>query len=215
MKNRSMVFAALGSMILCVALLIIMLTGDRSPFNGSGGSAKERTAESQELEQDVRAILKLVVVQAAYEEYFREKDANVIPSLLGKLGFKKKALLRVRGNVTVGYRFDEDAIITDPSRRTITLRAPSDPEIIAIEHDVDYLDVEQGLFSKFKKDDLTAINLKGKQRIREKATHSDIFARARAERDEVVAVVGRFVASGGWTLVVDSTMAPVYPVAEK
>lgn len=215
MKNRSIVFAALGSLILCIALLILLLTGERSPFSQSPALVKERNVEVHELEQDVRAILKLVVVQAAYEEYFSEKDAKVIPNLLGKLGFGKKALLLVKGNVTVGYRFGGDAIITDPSLRTITLRAPSDPEIIAIEHDVDYLDVDQGLFSKFKKDDLTAINLKGKQRIQEKAARSDLFKRARAERDEVVAVVGRFVASSGWTLVVDSMMLSPRPVAAK
>lgn len=206
---------ALGSLTACIALLIFILTGERSPFSQSPELVKEQIAEVGALEQDVRAILKLVVVQAAFEEYFSERDASVIPNLLGKVGFGKKALLRVKGNVTVGYRFDGDAVITDPSRRTITLRAPSEPEIIAIEHDVDYLDVDQGIFNKFKKDDLTAINLKGKQRIQDKAARSDIFKQARAERDEVVAVVGRFVASNGWTLVVDSAMLYSQPVAEK
>ena len=191
-----------------------MLTWHRSPFQTVERST-ERVVETHKLEQDVRAILKLVVVQAAFEEYFSEKDARVIPEVLGKLGFGKKAMLRVKGNVTVGYRFDGDAIISDPARRTITLRAPSAPEIIAIEHDVDYLDIDQGMFRKFKKDELSTINRKGKQRIQEKAIQSDMFDQARAERNELVAVVGRYVASNGWTLLVDSTMTVPQPVAEK
>ncbi|MCC7501253.1 MAG: DUF4230 domain-containing protein [Flavobacteriales bacterium] len=170
-----------------------------------GALATGYPADTTVLVKDVHAILMLASVRGDYEEYFSQEDSKVITEMLGKLGFKKKAMLRVRGKVTVGYQFEEADIVPDAEEHRLIITTTKDPGILAIEHDVDYVDLDQGILNHFKAEDLTAINAQGKQRIREKALAGDLFSLAHAKRTEVLGVINNYVKAQGWDLVVDSS----------
>lgn len=177
------------------------------------GTVETRSPERPDvkvLRKDVHAILDLAVVKDSYEELFTQADSKVIAQVVGKLGFKKKAMLRVKGKATVGFEIRDADIVADTTHRQLLVRTTADPIILAIEHDVDYLDLEQNLMNRFKAEDLTAINAMGKARIQEKAMKGDLFDRARSKRAEVLDVIRNYVHAQGWQLVVDST----YQVAE-
>lgn len=157
------------------------------------------------LERDVLAILKLALVRDSYEEYFSQQDSKVMARILQGLGFRKGAMLRVTGKVTAGFEVTERSISTEPKQRTVRIMLPRDPSIISVEHDVDYLDLQQGVLNRFKAEDLTELNAQGKKRILAKALSSDLFARTRAKRTEVLDVIGNYVRAQGWELLVDST----------
>lgn len=207
--NKSMIkYAAVATFSAALALLLgLWLSPDTVGIVG-GKRPVRAQANSVELIRDVRVILNLVSVYADYEEYFSERDSKVTSGILDKLGFGKKAMLRVKGKVTMGYAFDEKDIVVNEAERRMVLMASSEPSILSIEHDVDYIDLDQGLFNRFKKEDITAINARGKERIREKAAKSDLFARARAQRNEAIGVVRGLAESNGWSFSVDTTGTP-------
>lgn len=199
-------------MLIIAGALVAIFLRNTNANKGETLSAV-RPRETRVMVSDVRTIMKLVMVKGSFEEYFSEQDSRVVSGIMGNLGFGKRAMLRVKGDVTVGYDLDERNMEVDEATRTIRLRTPSDPEILAIDHHVDYLDLKAGLFNRFKADDLNALQERGRDRIKDKVTHSDLFERARTERRELTAVVRNYVESNGWTLLVDSAWSPEPKVA--
>ena len=72
------------------------------------------------------------------------------------------------------------------------------PELISLEHDVDYYDLDEGVFNHFAPQELTVINAEAKKRIREKVEMSGLYKQAEEQRAEVIALVEAMVESKGW-----------------
>ncbi len=204
MKGRVLQYVLVAALASLVTVLFTRFAFGK-PSSTAAVLATGSNADTRVLMKDVHAILKLALVKESYDEYFSQEDSKVITEVLGKLGFKKKAMLRVRGKVTVGYQFEEGDLVSDPVKHQLTILTTKYPAILAIEHDVDYVDLDQGVLNHFKAQDLTAINAQGKKRIRDKALSSDLFGRAHAKRTEVLQVINNYVKAQGWELVVDST----------
>lgn len=180
--------------ILGVALLVFFVT--REVYREE---APAPAVEAEVLLERVRPVLKLTTVEGDLVELFSHSDhsgwALAIPYLT-----EKRALLRVKARVSVGYDLNGMRVTTDEARRTITLEAPPEPMVLGVEHDVDWYDMEQGLFNSFDPEELTAISAQAKQRILDRVPQSGLFAQAAAQRDQMVTVVRAMVESAGWRL---------------
>lgn len=149
--------------------------------------------------EQVRKVLKLVTVEGDFNElYSREDSWNYNDWLARFPGFKKKIMLRVKARVSVGYDLSGSRLVTDEETRTIYLDLPTKPEVLSLEHDVDYYDVDEGVFNHFAPEELTTINAEAKKRIREKVDASGLFKHAEEQRAEVVGLVRALVESKGW-----------------
>jgi hypothetical protein len=147
----------------------------------------------------ITPVLKLITVEGEFNELYSHRDQWTwkygIPGLT-----EKKALLRVRARVSVGYDLEGMRVSLDEQNRTITLLAPPDPKVLSMEHDVDYYDITEGLFNSFSPSELSDLQAKAKQRILDKVPQSGLFAEAARQRSELVAVLRTLAESGGWTL---------------
>ncbi len=157
------------------------------------------TENSTVLLEQVRKVMKLVTVEGDFNELYSREDSWNYSEWLAQLpGFKKKIMLRVKARASVGYDLSGTRLTTDEESHTIYLDLPAHPEVLALEHDVDYYDLDEGVFNHFAPHELTAINAEAKKRIREKIEAGGLFMQAEGQRAEVIALVRAMVESKGW-----------------
>lgn len=164
----------------------------------------EPDANTEQVKADVlleriRPVLKLTTVEGDIVELFTHKDdadwGFSIPYVT-----EKRAILRVKAKVSVGYDLNGMRISTNELTHTITLEAPPEPMVLSVEHDVDYYDMDEGLFNSFAPHELTSISAKAKQKMVDQLPKSELFAEAQAQRDRMVEVVRALVETAGWKL---------------
>ncbi len=152
--------------------------------------------QSDILLEKVRKVAKLVTVEGHFTELYSHKDFwgyDFSP-------FRKKALLRINATVQVGYDLEKMQIEMVPAQRKIVISNLPDPEILSIDHSVDYYDIQEGTFNYFTPEDYTAINRKAKEYIREKARQSKLFEMAARQGNEMLELIEFMAASAGWTV---------------
>jgi hypothetical protein len=82
------------------------------------------------------------------------------------------------------------------------MSALPEPQILSIDHTLDYYDISEGLFSSFTPEDYTRINQRAKDLIRDQALKSKLMPAAREQADKMLELIGFMVESAGWKLVV-------------
>lgn len=162
------------------------------------GQGNEQVTASVLMER-MRPVLKLVTVEGEFNELYHHKDSwNWRYSVPGFT--EKQAILRVKARVSVGYDLDGLRITTDEATRTVTLLAPPEPQVLSIEHEVDYYDISNGIFNRFSPQELTALNTKARQQVLDKVPTSGLFDEADKQRGVMVEALRAIVESAGWTL---------------
>lgn len=89
-----------------------------------------------------------------------------------------------------------------------------DPEILSIETDLEYYDLQKGIISKFSEVDLTDIHRKAKDFIRERARDGHLIQIANNQSSETVAIIRQLIESVGWELVSEKTIEKPDPQNE-
>lgn len=157
---------------------------------------QQASVQSDILLEKVRKVAKLVTVEGHFTELYTHKDFwgyDFSP-------FRKKALLRVNATVQVGYDLEKMQIEMVPAQRKIVISNLPDPEILSIDHNVDYYDIQEGTFNYFTPEDYTAINRRAKEYIREKARQSWLFEMAARQGNEMLEIIEFMAAGAGWAV---------------
>lgn len=163
--------------------------------------AADSSVTSTVLLQRVRPVLKLITVEGEFNEVLTYRNADAQFDWLKQYApFQKKAILRIQARVSVGYDLEGLGITVDEASRTITLNAPPEPTILSTEHNVEYYDLEEGVFNEFTAADLTRMNAEAKRMITAKVPRSGLYDEAREQRDTVVEAVRSMVENAGWKL---------------
>ena len=156
----------------------------------------KKEVEAAVLLDRVEKVMKLVTVEGSFSEIYDYKHhvvADIWP-------FRKKALVRVNAKVLVGYDFERVNIQLDHDQRTIRITNLPPPEILSIEHDMDYYNFENGLFNMITNKDITEMGFEAKEFIAEKAAESDLFAQAEEQRKELFEILSLAIEASGWQL---------------
>ncbi len=177
-----------------VALLVFFIT--RSVYE-----PEKRTEQvsSTVLLERVRPVLKLVTVEGEFSEVFSYRNAEAaFDWLKDYTPFQKKAMLRLQARVSVGYDLEGMNLEVDEASHTIRLTGMGAPTILAMEHDVDYYDVDAGTFNPFTAQDLTKMEAKAKAMVRAKVPESGLFRKAADRKQEMITIVRALVEGAGW-----------------
>jgi len=152
--------------------------------------------QQQVLLEKIKSVSKLITVEGYFSEIYDYKEYwgyDLSP-------FQKKALIRVKAKVSVGYDMSNMQIDADALTKTITISELPDPEILSIDHDLDYYDTSEGLFNSFTPQELTRLNQKAKNYIREKADESDLIIAAVEQGNKTTDIIKFMAESMGWTV---------------
>lgn len=154
--------------------------------------------EAQVLLSRIEKVSKLVTVDGYFSEVYDYKDYYGYDWKI----FRKKALIRVKAKVSVGYDLENISVEVDESSRTITIGGLPEPTILSIDHDLDYYDLSEGTFNSFSTNDLTKLQDQAKDYIAARAAHSDLINQAEERGQEILQSIAWMVESHGWTMVV-------------
>lgn len=179
-----------------------------------GRKAKEQTVSSAHiLLEKVEKVCKLVTVEGNFDEWYDESNIRQFSMyfpLPGNFYFTKKASLRVKGKVLVGYDMANIRIKADSLNKTITLSNLPSPEILSIDHDIEYRDLAESWFNTFTTADYTNLNKNAKEALREKAMESRLMDEAQLEGNQMIEVIRFMTEAAGWKLVLEQNAENVW-----
>ncbi len=147
----------------------------------------------------IKQVAKLITVEGYFSEIYDYQDYYGYDLSF----FRKKALIRVKAKVSVGYDLEKMKITSDAATKTIRLSGIPPAEILSIEHDLDYYDVQEGFFNEFSTEDYNKLNAKAKDFIRKKALESDLIQNATTQRNSLLETMRFMAESMGWKLEVE------------
>jgi len=186
-----------------IYLALLILVGFASWLFGYKSSVfKSNTIESSSVVLDrIEKITKLATVEGHFAEIYDYRQSYT------NWPFEKKALVKVKAKALIGYDISKIRINTDETRRTVRLSAFPDAELLSLDHDLEYYDLQEGLFNSFKPEDLTLINKQAKSFIENKVLQSELLQASEEQRLSVIDLLKMSLESIGWTLDVESGSA--------
>ena len=164
--------------------------------------------------EKVREVCKLVTVEADLHEVYDEKNYRNVTLFLPlptNFSFSKKASIEVSGKVLVGYDLEKIELTADSANQTLYIKNLPKAEILSIEHDVKYRNLEESFFNEFTANDFTKLNKGAKEVLREKAIEKHLLEKAEAQGIEVLDVI-RFMSKGvGWKVEIQDDLFEDFP----
>jgi len=152
--------------------------------------------DSSVLLEKIQAVTKLITVEGQFSEVYNYSEYQGYFSML----WDKKVLVRVRATVSAGYDLNNLHLEADPQTKVIRMNALPEPQILSIDHTLDYYDISEGLFASFTPDDYNRINQRAKDLIRDQAQKSTLLPAARDQAAKMLDLIRFMVESAGWRL---------------
>jgi len=176
-----------------LALIAGVFYGTRKYYTFDDVTSEEK---SQVLIEKIKTVAKLVTVEGYFSEVYSYEDYWKYDIGL----FQKRALIRVKGKASVGYDLTKMKVEALPLEKTLIISNLPDPEIISIDHDLDYYDITEGTFNSFTKEDYNKMNKNAKNIIKEQVGKSDIFLAAEKQSNDMFDLIQFMVEGAGWKL---------------
>lgn len=137
------------------------------------GRAKELRIESSVLLDKIEKVFKVIMTEGYFTEIY---DHNSSKDLLGLGIFQsnKKALVIAKAKVSIGFDFAKMKFHHEEYSRKLIIDEFPDAEILSIDTDYKFYDINQGWLHKFNNEDYTDILTQAKKMMQEKALESDL-----------------------------------------
>lgn len=178
-----------------LVLLIVFLLGAWLSWRYFTPHSKP-VEESAVLLEKIQAVAKLSTVEGQFSEIYNYSEYQGFFTFL----WDKKVLVRVRATVSAGYDLEALHIESDPASKTIYMSALPEPQILSIDHSLDYYDISEGVFTSFTPEDYNRINQRAKDMIREQALKSNLMTEAQTQASKMIELLRFMVEGAGWRL---------------
>lgn len=182
-----------------LALLIAFIVGAWLSWQYFSSGPKGVENSSVLLEK-IQAVAKLSTVEGSFSEIYNYSEYQGYFTFF----WDKKVLVRVRATVSAGYDLERLHIEADQLTKTIRMSNLPKPEILSIDHTLDYYDISEGLFSSFSPEDYTRINQRAKDLIRDSAQKSNLLSEADAQGAKMLDLMRFMIEGAGWKLEIGS-----------
>ncbi|WP_435356684.1 DUF4230 domain-containing protein [Emticicia sp. SJ17W-69] len=127
--------------------------------------------ESTLLLERIEKVFKVVVAEGYFTEIY---DHNSRKEFLGFFNVNKKALVISRAKVSVGFDFGRMKVKRDETSRKLIIEEFPEAEVLSIDTDYKFYDINQGWLNKFNHEDYTNILNEAKKVMQDKALTSDL-----------------------------------------
>jgi Protein of unknown function (DUF4230) len=129
------------------------------------------TVEANVLLEKIEKVFKVVLAEGYFSEIY---DHNTKKDFFGLFEMKNKALVVAKAKVAVGFDFSKMKFEKDEKTRKLRVVEFAPAEILSIDTDYKFYDINQGLLSKFNNEDYTSILSEAKKMMHQKAMESDL-----------------------------------------
>ena len=164
-------------------------------------SGSIHTEESQVLLEHIKYVSKLVTVEGYFSEIYTETDSKDYYFFSST----KKALIKVKAKVSAGFDLSNMKIEADEASKTLRLTNIPEPNIIAIEPEISYYDIANGVFNQFTNEDYTRLNKKAVDTIRTQALKSDFMNTVKTQGVKNFDAIRALAESMGWKVVFENS----------
>lgn len=144
----------------------------------------------------IEKVMKMVNVEANLSELLTYEDYDYFDFP----GFRKKAIIKVDAKVLIGFDMNKVKFEIDEKNKIIKIKNVPKSEILAIDHNLSYYDMQQGVFNSFDEKTLSALQNKTKALILTKVKETDILEQADAQKSEVFSLIFYLAKSTGWKI---------------
>ncbi len=164
----------------------------------SFGSKKLTEKQSVILLDKIKKVSKLITVEGEFAEIYHHE--NTKEKFLGLFSSKKKAIILINAKAHIGFDFKKIKMQSDTRKKKIILTEFPQPEVLSIEPNIRFYDIQNGLLNKFDSEDLTQINKDAKEYILQKIPESNLMQTANKEALEAILLMQNLVETIGWKL---------------
>jgi hypothetical protein len=119
----------------------------------------------------IEKVFKVVMAEGYFTEIYNYQDDKRLWQLFND---KKKALIISKAKVLVGYDFSKLRYRIDALDRKLVIEYFPEPEVLSMDTDYKFYDIEQGWVNRFQSEDYTNILTEAKHAMNEKALQSDL-----------------------------------------
>jgi hypothetical protein len=149
----------------------------------------------------MRTVTKLTTVEGQFSEIYQGGEEYPI-DFLGL--FSKKILVRVTATVACGYDFEKMNIKIDSTNHVVTISDFPKPQVLSVDHDLDYYDVKEGTFNSFTPEEYNKINKGAKDKIEFNPAIPKLLLQSEKQKDDYLRMMDIALKSVGWKLVLTS-----------
>jgi hypothetical protein len=161
--------------------------------------SKHKTEEqSVVLLEKIRNVSKMITVEGDFSEIMHFEDVKDV--FLTLVTSKKKAIVMANAKVLIGFDMKKIKLQSNNESKKLVLEYFPEPEVLSIETDIQYYDVNHGYFNKFSANDLSELNKKVKQNIEDKIPDSELLFSAKNKALETIRMIEQMVSTFGWHL---------------
>jgi len=151
--------------------------------------------ESIVLLEKIEKVFKVVMAEGYFSEIYNYQDQK---TYLYVLPDPKKAMIIVKSKVLVGFDFQKVRFRQpDPDQKTLVIDAFPDPEVLSIDTDYKFYDIQSGFLNQFNSEDYTKILDDAKQAMQTRAMQSDL---PRIANNQIQYMIYQLAGAMGWEL---------------
>lgn len=154
--------------------------------------------QSSVLLEKIRSVCKLITVEGEFAEIY--KYENTKQQFLSLLTSRKKALIVINAKAQIGYDLSKLKLEADTARKKIIVTNFPQPEVLSIEPELEFYDIQNDLFNLFTPNDLTLVTREAKAHIRNKIPESGLMESAKKDAIEAILLMEKIVETIGWKL---------------
>ncbi|MFD1293415.1 DUF4230 domain-containing protein [Lutibacter holmesii] len=167
---------------------------------------KQTVKQSEILIQKIKSVCNLISVEGEFAEIYQYENQK--KHFLKFITSKKKAVLLIKAKAHIGYDLTQIKLESKKDSKEIILTQFPEPKILSVETDVKYYDKKDGIFNKFKADDLTELNKEAKDFIIEKIPESGLITSAKKEALDSIQMIEKLLETAGWKFVYTNLVLP-------
>ncbi|TVZ55866.1 uncharacterized protein DUF4230 [Lutibacter sp. Hel_I_33_5] len=164
-------------------------------------SVKSKSLTEQQsviLLDKIKRVCKLITVEGEFSEIYHHE--NTKEKFLGLISSKKKAIILINAKAHIGFDFRKIKMNSDPKKKTLYLSEFPLPEVLSIEPNISFYDIQNGMLNKFNSEDLTQVNKEAKEHILQKIPESNLMQIANKEALGTIQLMQNLVETIGWNL---------------
>lgn len=143
----------------------------------------------------IEKVFKVVMAEGYFSEIYNYQDQKKILYLLND---PKKAMVIARSKVLVGFDFAKVRFrAPDNGEQKLIIESFPEPEVLSIDTDYKFYDIQAGILNHFSGDDYTQILDEAKQAMNERAMQSDL---PKIANNQIQYMMYQLASSMGWQL---------------
>lgn len=161
-------------------------------WSGRHRQKSEPSREATVLIDRIEKVFKVVMAEGYFTEIYNYQHDMDIWSLFKD---KKKALVIAKAKVLVGFDFAKMRLRVEGDNRKIVVEYFPEPEVLSMDTEYKFYDIEQGWINRFQTEDYTHILSEAKETMNAKAMESDL---PRIANNQIQLMMYQLAASMNW-----------------